>query len=264
MLTILEEEIGHEEGLGHWYRSPDSAGGVSIKLSFRNDFNKTIKYIYFQVVPFNSVGDVVKSDIIGQNGILQYTGSLAPGKTAWDRRWDNCFYNWSIKGVQVVSATIEFMDGTKQIIKEFNYGRNRSFNWNDTKTIFGKSITIKRLVLACIALGVAIFTLISLKFGISVSSENEWLIVLTRIFYYCQLIVALGFIVVEAIGLFHFKENVVKKLELALIITCCALNVIHAVLGIIAACLVRFINYAFMAIIFNLPFTIAYFICRKK
>ena len=119
MITIFEECVGHEEGMGHWFSGPDSVGGFSVKLSFRNDFNKTIKYIYFGVAAYNSVGDFVKSEIPGQNGMLQYTGPLSSGATAYGRIWDNCFYNWSIKGVKVLCAVIEFMDGTKETLKEF-------------------------------------------------------------------------------------------------------------------------------------------------
>ncbi len=261
MLTILEEKMGHEEGLGHWFSGSDSAGGVSVSLSFRNDFNKTIAYIYFAVVPYNSVGDIVKSEIAGQSGMLQYTGPLEPGKTAYDRRWDNCFYGFDIVGIKVVYADVKFTDGTEQIVKSLNRGGNHSYKntGNESKTILGQTIAKKKLVLACIVLGAVIFTLVSLKFNIFVSLEYKWLITLVRVFYYLQLIIPLGFIVIEIIGLLQFKENIQKKLEFAIILTCFSLNVLHTVFGVLATCLGGSMNYAFISVILNLPLTVTYF-----
>ena len=40
-----------------WKPGPNSAGGVSVQIIFQNDTQKTIKYVYFDVVPYNAVKD---------------------------------------------------------------------------------------------------------------------------------------------------------------------------------------------------------------
>lgn len=126
-----------------------------------------------------------------------------------------------------------------------------------------KSIPREKLTLFIITLGALIFTLISRSFNIYYSSNSLWLGVLNSILGYLILIVSIGLIVANSIGLFKFDENILNKLEFITIITCLALNIIRVVLGIIATILVSF-NLTFIALIFNLPFTIAYFVYRKK
>lgn len=47
------------------YKSINSVGGVEPTIVWRNDSGKTIKYIYFTVVPYNAVNDIVSCRITG-------------------------------------------------------------------------------------------------------------------------------------------------------------------------------------------------------
>lgn len=127
-----------------------------------------------------------------------------------------------------------------------------------------KTITLKRLLLFCISLGALVFTFVSLEFGFYANSSSLWLLTLSKILKYLQLIITFIFIIIEIIGLFYFGEKNLKKIEFTLIITCLFFNVIRMVLGIVSAILVNEFNYTFLAVILNLPFTISYFICNKK
>ncbi len=57
----------------------NSVGGVEPIIRWRNDSGKTIKYIYFTVVPYNAVGDIVSCRISGDSTeYLQVTGPYEP------------------------------------------------------------------------------------------------------------------------------------------------------------------------------------------
>lgn len=59
--------------------SPNSAGGVDVKIYWRNDTGKTIKYITFTVTPYNAVGDQVYSEIANKSvEKLRITGPALP------------------------------------------------------------------------------------------------------------------------------------------------------------------------------------------
>ena len=48
MIILGDLQLGHKD-LDTWKPGPNSAGGVSVQ--------KTIKYVYFDVVPYNAVKD---------------------------------------------------------------------------------------------------------------------------------------------------------------------------------------------------------------
>lgn len=57
----------------------DSVGGVEPCIRWRNDSGKTIKYIYFTVTPYNSVGDAISCRISGDCTVrLKSTGPYNP------------------------------------------------------------------------------------------------------------------------------------------------------------------------------------------
>lgn len=75
----------------------NSADGVSIKIFWRNESNKDIKYLTFSVTPYNAVGDKVSSYIGGKTTVnCKITGPLPTSSTQIDiRHLDNCFYYYS-------------------------------------------------------------------------------------------------------------------------------------------------------------------------
>lgn len=75
----------------------NSADGVSIKIFWRNESSKDIKYLTFSVTPYNAVGDKVSSYIGGKTTVnCKITGPLPTSSTQIDiRHLDNCFYYYS-------------------------------------------------------------------------------------------------------------------------------------------------------------------------
>lgn len=86
----------------------NSAGGVSIKLSFMNLSEKTIKYIDFAVKPFNAVGDEISAV-----AILKATGPISWGERyATEKKWGNVWYNTTFNCFEVISIKITYMDNS--------------------------------------------------------------------------------------------------------------------------------------------------------
>lgn len=108
---------GYENGVDGWHYGPNSAGGVSVRLSFCNTGTKTIKYAVFQFVPVNSVGDVVSDQISGdpvKGG--KYTGFVGPNSWANGVIWENLWYNNSISSVRIKEVILQYSDGTEETI----------------------------------------------------------------------------------------------------------------------------------------------------
>lgn len=86
----------------------DSVGGIEPTIVWRNDSGKTIKYIYFTCVPYNSVGDIVSCSISGKTSAkLQSTGpydtfnisSLKLYPRMYYKRWAAKVYeDWNTPG----------------------------------------------------------------------------------------------------------------------------------------------------------------------
>ena len=96
----------------------NSAGGVSVFANLRNTGTKTIKYVDFEVTPYNSVHDPVFCTIgNGSTQSIRYTGPLAPGCTTGRLQWENLWYNSTIKGLKMGTVEVTYMDGTKEDIK---------------------------------------------------------------------------------------------------------------------------------------------------
>ena len=97
---------------------PNSAGGVDAYFYYKNCSNKTIKYLTWEGVPINAVGDPVSCDI---RGYLIFhgkdTGPIKPnasGGGVWECAW----YNWTAKKLDIIGVKIEYMDGSTFEIKE--------------------------------------------------------------------------------------------------------------------------------------------------
>ena len=66
------------------YFTVDAFDGVSPTVCFRNNSNKTIKYVTFTLVPLNAVGDRTSCTISGRSAVTaQVVGPIAP--TRFDR-----------------------------------------------------------------------------------------------------------------------------------------------------------------------------------
>lgn len=104
-----------------WTDRPNSAGGVDLYINWENLSDKTIKYVYFTVSPYNSVNDTVKCTIRKYSSFTaQDEGPYSKGQGLKGTKyfWENAWYNYSIKGVNLESVRILYMDGTSLDIPE--------------------------------------------------------------------------------------------------------------------------------------------------
>lgn len=101
----------------------NSAGGVDVSISFTNKSDKPIKYVNFSVVGYNAVGDRIQSEIGGKEiAYLQTVGPYAKneGSNTYQgyNYWEAIWYNSTIKKIEVIGITIDYMDGTKIVLTE--------------------------------------------------------------------------------------------------------------------------------------------------
>lgn len=91
---------------------PNSVGGVDLHIIWRNNSNKTIKYIRFSVTPYNAVGDPQSSEIGGTSSInAKVTGPINPGITYGEGYlWECAWYNNTITTVKLNGIEITYMD----------------------------------------------------------------------------------------------------------------------------------------------------------
>jgi len=96
--------------------NPNSAGGVDFHVIWQNTTVKTIKYIVFTVVPYNSVNDAVMCTIRHESEYRgQVTGPIAPGQ--WygkNYQWECAWYNNTIVRAELKQIDIQYMDGTTE------------------------------------------------------------------------------------------------------------------------------------------------------
>ena len=108
---------GYQNGVNGWHSCPNSAGGVSVKWSFKNNTEKTIKYASFWFTPYNRVNDPLCCSIRGKSlDGVKYTGPLNPGGVHQGALWENAWYNNAISTVKLSHVFVEYMDGTEEKI----------------------------------------------------------------------------------------------------------------------------------------------------
>lgn len=109
----ISEGVGVIAGDPIGVRYPNSAGGVNVDIRVTPVGPGTVKYVVFDIVPYNSVDDAVSSEIGGKSTAnLRFTGpltSMTTGKTVSAR---NVWYNSTISYVEIVAVELEYMDGT--------------------------------------------------------------------------------------------------------------------------------------------------------
>jgi hypothetical protein len=103
---------------------PNFAGGVDLHIIWTNKSSKTIKYVTFQVVPYNAVGDPQSSEIGGTSSFGgKVTGPINPGQTyGGDSLWENAWYNSTIKTAKLTEIDITYMDDSTDTIDSNTVG----------------------------------------------------------------------------------------------------------------------------------------------
>lgn len=105
----------------------NSADGVDVEITWINKSDKTIKYIVFEVVPYNAVDDIVKCRIRNKStSRLQSTGPFATGEGDayyssysnewWGGIWEAVWYNNTVVRLEFKKIEIEYIDGTTETL----------------------------------------------------------------------------------------------------------------------------------------------------
>ena len=89
----------------------NSAGGVKLNIDWNYlDNENDIKYIEFNVVAYNAVGDIVPCNIRRETKrSISITGPIEAKNYDYD--WKNVFYNHTIYCVKIVRVAVTYMDG---------------------------------------------------------------------------------------------------------------------------------------------------------
>jgi hypothetical protein len=121
--SILHErrvkDVKHSIKIKSAYLShPNSAGGVDAYFYYKNCSDKTIKYLIWEGMPINAVGDPVTCEIRDYSIFHgRDTGPVKPnasGGGVWGCAW----YNWTAKKLEIIGVRIEYTDGSVFEIKE--------------------------------------------------------------------------------------------------------------------------------------------------
>ena len=93
----------------------DYAGGVDTYITFKNNTDKEIAYVTFEMQYFDRMGNVAECEIRNTSKRnLLFTGPLRGGETASREYWQAPLYNTTVAALRPNSAIVEFTDGTKQ------------------------------------------------------------------------------------------------------------------------------------------------------
>lgn len=106
------------------YGEPDSAGGISVSPCIViSENSKQIKYVDFELVALNRVGDIIPDDTSGKYSFtVQEIGPITPDENGSARvgfqNIKECqFYNNTVASVSISSIKITFMDGSVEEFK---------------------------------------------------------------------------------------------------------------------------------------------------
>lgn len=114
-VTSLNALFGEPEP--EFVEGPDQVGHIGTEISVNNLAGNTIKYICVYLKPYNSVGDAVGCTVQGHSTFgINITGPIEVGDT-WRGYSEGMWYNHSIVGAAVEYATVEYMDGTKELFE---------------------------------------------------------------------------------------------------------------------------------------------------
>lgn len=96
--------------------SPNSAGGVDVCHTIFNASEKSMKYITFTYIPYNSVGDILSCTVKRQSEMsCKVTGPFTPGQESY-LHWENVWYNPTVVDAKIKEVKIQYMDDTEETI----------------------------------------------------------------------------------------------------------------------------------------------------
>ncbi len=101
-----------------YYTKMDSANGIEVFIDFCNNSNKTIKYVDFEVTPYNRVDDVAYSTIDHiSTRIIQTVDYIEPLQN-YKAHFQPVWYNNTIAYFKISSIKITYRDGSNKVIPQ--------------------------------------------------------------------------------------------------------------------------------------------------
>ncbi len=110
MVKLLSVCIGHTKLLGGWAFNEPRSNCYGVRINYKNESQKTIKYVTFIVSAYNAV-----NDFIGGERRLQVTGPL-PGGREYTNTWDPLWCDKTVVGAKVLRIEIIYTDGTQEVL----------------------------------------------------------------------------------------------------------------------------------------------------
>jgi hypothetical protein len=95
----------------------DYLDAVNVYITFENTSKKTIKYVDFEVIPYNRVDDITYSTIDHvSKKIIQVVDYISPS-TRYTAKWKAVWFNNSISYMKINSIKITYSDNSIEIIE---------------------------------------------------------------------------------------------------------------------------------------------------
>lgn len=191
-----------DSGVNRW-------GQAGAEIRFYNESNRDIKYIDFQLVPTNRVGDVVGG--IESVCTVRATGSFRShscSTATWNYIWDG----FDIKNVRILKTVITYWDGSTETANTHRYDRALGLTWT------------RPIVLMLCSLG-----FFSARFA-SLVTRKIWQLSFVNLLALFSFVLMLAF---PLLGLFFSRRNN-QRLAVtfsALNISSCVAYVITAIIG---------------------------------
>lgn len=126
-LTSDEQPILITSYFKDWEGSDDSARFITLEINFKNISSKTIKYVHFEVIPYNRVNDEISDERYFLRGFsepwdtkrrtVKFTGPVKPGRRE-DPNFENVWYSKEFKYYKIgEKCKVEYDDGTSGIYR---------------------------------------------------------------------------------------------------------------------------------------------------
>lgn len=116
MMILGKPSIGHT-GLSGWAAGANSAGAVSIKLSFNNNSDKTLQAAYFSALPYDAHDQVQTCSRTRRSKVpLRFTGPVEPGAFRVNFVWEDVWYNPAIRRVELDLLKLTYTDGSETLL----------------------------------------------------------------------------------------------------------------------------------------------------
>ncbi|MBQ1197459.1 MAG: hypothetical protein IIX47_02505 [Spirochaetaceae bacterium] len=98
--------------------SINSVGGVDVCIKFTNFGDKTIKYVNFDLIPYNRVYDVTVSEIDGISKKRVQVVNFIKQHDTYTAEFENVWYNSTISTIEIVGIEIIYVDNTKSYVND--------------------------------------------------------------------------------------------------------------------------------------------------